>query len=109
MTDVTAGMVRPFGQKDRLDPAFEKFVVEFRRRLRCGNWAANGHCGESRHGYESTTRHSAFHPRCGGSNLDRTSNASFDKLDLVPDGIRRCGGTLARPHWAVRAMSSLPR
>ena len=34
MTDVAAGMVRPFGQKDRLDAAFKKFVVKFRRSSR---------------------------------------------------------------------------
>src|ERR1700730_7331155 len=84
MTDVAAGMVRPFGQKDRLDAAFEEFVVKFRRSLRRGNWAGNGQRGQNRHAYESTTRHSTLHPRCRRSTLDRTSNANFDKLDLAP-------------------------
>src|SRR6202011_1854917 len=85
MTGVASGMVRPFGQKDRLDAAFEKFVVKFRRSLRRGIWIGDGQRGQNRHAYESTTRHSTLHPRCRRSTLDRTSNANFDKLDLASD------------------------
>jgi hypothetical protein len=91
-------MVGPFGQKHRLDAAFEKFVVEFRRRLRRGHWAGTGEHREGRHAYQSTTRHSTLHPRLPGDpNLDRTSNADFDKLDLALDGIQRSDDTSPRP------------
>ena len=53
MADVAAGMVRPFGQKDRLDAALEKIVVEFWRRLRRGDGAGNGQRGHNRQPYES--------------------------------------------------------
>jgi hypothetical protein len=49
MTDVAAGMVGPFGQKHRLDAAFEKFVVEFRRGWRRCNRVGGGERGHSRH------------------------------------------------------------
>jgi hypothetical protein len=84
MTGVASGMVRPLGQKDRLDAAFEIFVVKFRRSLRRGNWVENGQREQNRHAYQSTTRHSILHPRCRRSSLYRTSNANVDKLDLVP-------------------------
>jgi hypothetical protein len=85
MTNVAAGMVRPFGQKNRLDAAFEKLVVKFRYSLRRGGWVGNGQRGQNRHAYASTTRHSTLRPRCRRSSLDDTSNATFDKLDLVSD------------------------
>src|SRR5260221_13613151 len=37
MTDIATRMVGPLGQKDWLDPDFEKLVVEFRRGLRWGH------------------------------------------------------------------------
>jgi len=55
MTDVATGMVRPFDQKDRLDAAFEKLVVELRRRLRQGDCAKNGKLGQNRRACESAT------------------------------------------------------
>src|SRR5271167_1416599 len=87
MTDVTAGMVGTFGQKYRLDAAFEEFVVECRRRLRRDNWAGTGQRGKSRHAQnrhadESTTRHFNA-PSALPGDPDRTSNANFDKLDLA--------------------------
>ena len=93
MTDVATGMVRPFGQKDRLDAALEKFVVEFRYHLRRGGWVANGQRGQDCHGYESTTRHSNSPPRRRRPSLEGTSNANFDKPDLAP---RRCETPLQR-------------
>jgi hypothetical protein len=50
--------------------------------LRWGNWVGNGH-GQNRYTHESTTRHSTLHPPCKRSSLDRTSNAKFDKPDIV--------------------------
>src|ERR1700732_4595285 len=89
MTDVASGVVGPFGQKDRLNVAFEIFVVKFRRSLRRGNSVENGQRDQNRHAYESTTRHSTLHPRCRRSSLYRTSNANVDKLDLAPAKIQR--------------------
>src|SRR5258707_14314759 len=80
MTDVAAGMVRPFGQKDRLDAAFEKFVVKFRRSSRRGDCGGNRQRGQNRHAYESTSRHSTLHQRRRRSSSDGTSNANLDKL-----------------------------
>jgi hypothetical protein len=111
MADVAAGMVRPFGQKDRLDAAFEKFVVKFRYSLRRGDWVANGQRGQNCHAYESTTRHSTLHPRCRRSSLEGTSNASFDKPDLAPDAAARdaaavpCTAAVASP---ARLISAVP-
>jgi hypothetical protein len=73
-------MVRPFGQKDRLDAAFEKFVVKFRRSSRRGDCGGDRQRGQNRHAYESTSRHSTLHQRRRRSSSDGTSNANLDKL-----------------------------
>src|ERR1700704_2741403 len=95
MTDVAAGMVRPFGQKDRLDAAFEKFVVKFRRSSRRGDCGGDRQRGQNRHAYERTSRHSTLHQRRRRSSSDGTSNANLDKL--VPDKKRRIWRCTACP------------
>src|SRR5260370_991717 len=92
MTDVAAGVLRPLGQKDRLDAAFEIFVVEFRRRLRHGD-GGNGKRRDNRYACESTTRHSTLRPRCWRSSSDGTSNATADKPDLGSDNTKPQGGS----------------
>src|SRR5438477_4379194 len=97
MTDVAAGMVRPFGQKDRLDAAFEKFVVKFRRSSRRGDCGGDRQRGQNRHAHESTSRHLTLHQRRRRSSSDRRSNANLDKLELVPDKKRRIWRCTACP------------